>query len=192
MNSRSDLGGWLCLSIILPATVIVSGAQPRSALEPITDPEAYAVYDSLTFGRDPFVLLRQEALAERCELRDIVPEEWRSTAESYLRENSRPRSVVPAMFTDRRFTVVTIAQLTRPLGRLPWLHSEWEQFSAAFHNTEGYWSVSAVGFDETHTKAYVSQTHHRGSSGRVAPLEKVDGRWIFSRGNAVQCTISGD
>src|SRR3954468_10294692 len=142
-------------------TVAVLGAQRPRAPEPIIDPEAYAVYESLTFGKSPVVLLSQETMVERCSLREIVPEEWRTTVDSYERENGRPRSVVTTLFKDQRFKVLTTAELSRPLGRLPHLHWEWEQFGSELRNKDGYFSVSAVGFDETRTKAYVGVTNHR-------------------------------
>jgi hypothetical protein len=162
------------------------------AAQPVTDPEAYAVYETLTFGKEPVVLLSQQTMLEHCSLREIAPPEWRSTVESFERENSRPRSLDSTLFKDQRFKVLTTGELTGPLGHLPHFHWEWEVFTAEFQNKDGYFSLSAVGFDESRTKAYVSVTNHRNSSGSVVPLEKVDGRWVPARGKAVTCTISGD
>jgi hypothetical protein len=146
--------GLLALAAICPLL-----AQQTPTPEPIADPEAYAVYVSLGCETAPVVVLRQQTSSEACQTRDAVPADALSAIDSYYRENARPWSLIPAMFLDARFTVVPTARFTAILSAVPWRHDRWVRIGQEFPGADGYWYVSAVGFDPTKTRAYVSYGH---------------------------------
>ena len=151
----------------------------------IDDREAYAVYASILPARFTSgdtnltaVALSQQTRAEA----QCLPkaEEWRVVVESYQRENARPRLLLPGFDLGVAYTLVSAAE--RPVPS--------RDYYAQFPNGK-LLSFSAVGFDQTRTRALVTVQYGCGfncAGGWTVLREKNGDRWTEPNGNVETCT----
>jgi hypothetical protein len=185
--------------VAVKAMIPIQGiqAQQPPAPELITDPDAYAIYARLDFGVDPVVVLRQETSVELCPLRDNIPLEfavWQPVIENYYEANGRTWSLVPSR-VERRVRVLPAAQIRAIINPNLLRREQWQRITDAYTGANGYWWVSAVGFDTDHTNGYAAFGHlaQNGMTAWTMPFEKTDGAWQWSRERtAPNCTISID
>ncbi len=171
------------------ALALMSGAVQPSAGDPVTDPEAYAVYAAMAPSQWPIRVAKARRLAvseSTGYLAECLPSDrpmettWRPVLESFKRENATPRRILP----DRQIGVpyvVLAAEATQQffVGSSD-LNGSWRRFHEAYPESGGITSWSAVGFDADKRRALVYVGHGCGSlcgEGHYAFLEKQGGAW---------------
>jgi hypothetical protein len=196
----------LSLAVALTAlTAIGSNHIVANASDEIDDAEAYRVYSvvlPIPFSSpekavDHFEILRETRSRNACPLADRLPQEWRSVVESYTNENVRVRTLLPGFDVGLPYGLVSLAHVKDLLLRAgndgKTLRGGWPEAYAEFPNGK-LLAVSAVGFDETKTRAMVVVQYNCGLSrdyqpfqhdchgGRSVLLERQQGGWMLAKG----------
>jgi hypothetical protein len=187
------------------------GAQVANVID---DPEMYAVYTSVlpsgfgsadkTLGR--FAFLQETRSKMTCQPEETIQPEWRPIWESYKRENTSTRSLLPCFNLGLPYVLVSLAEVKVLLAQAgndgTALRGGWPEAYTRFPNGK-LLAVSAVGFDELKTRAVVSVQYNCGLSrnpqsleydchgGYNATLLKEDGHWVLAKANAPSCAWIG-
>jgi hypothetical protein len=176
------------LSLGTPARFVVA-----QAADVIDDLETYAVYASVLparFSSGDTDLTRVALLSETRAHMDCLPRvepAWTSVIDNYKTANARVRQLRQGFDLGVPYTLVT------PDPRMkytPESTDDLRAFYAQFPNGK-LLSVSAVGFDETRTRALVTVQYDCGfdcAGCWHALREKIDGRWRQPQGNIGTCT----
>lgn len=173
--------------IVLPALTLVSvllagGAAHQS---PLSDRDTYAVYTAL-FAKAGASLVERRPLVIRSDTRTrgnisclpsgrLIAGEWKPAMDDFLRQNSSQR------FLNGSLLVVEV-----PFEIVAWpeimtgedTYDGWKNFRARWPKAEGYYDVTAVGFDPARTRAIVYVGFHSGAGrgeGRYYFLENIGG-----------------
>ena len=171
------------------ALALVSGAVQPSAGDPVTDPEAYAVYAAIVPNQWPIRVAKARRLAvseSTGYLAECLPSggpmetTWKPVLESFKRENANPRRIL----SDRQIGVpyvVLAAEATQQffVGSSD-LNASWQRFYEAHPESGGITSWSAVGFDADKRRALVYVGHGCGSlcgEGHYVFMEKQGSAW---------------
>lgn len=161
-------------------SVLIHGQQ-TAALEPITHPDAYAVYN---FVIPRFLQASHEALLIRRETEAMRPrgclpqgwddKEWQPVLDDYDRQNAATHLVQPLMNLPVPYRMITQAEL-----RADDENKDLEKCTDHWPPYIDYFAVSAVGFNADHTKAYV---YVRSRSRELYFfLAKTDGAWNVAK-----------
>jgi hypothetical protein len=196
----------LTLTIVAFASIPARHAGAQVA-DVIDDPEAYAVYASVLvlpnkFGYGDQDLTRVALLQETrsrftCPPEKTIEPEWRPLWDSYKKENSRTRTLLPNFNLGMPYALVSLAEVRLLLEQAgndgKTLRGGWPQAYFRFPNGK-LLAVSAVGFDELKTQAMVTVQYNCGLSRNPQSLEydchggvhillvKEEGRWVRSKG----------
>jgi hypothetical protein len=171
----------------------------------IDDSEAYAVYSMalpIPFSSpekaiDHFAILQETRSVTACPSAERLPQEWRPVLDSYTKENARVRTVLPGFNLGLPYFLVSLAETKRLLVQAgndgKTLRGGWSEAYAQFPNGR-LLAVSAVGFDESRSRAMVVVQYNCGLSQAYQPfgndchgghtllLEKKEGRWALAKG----------
>lgn len=174
-----------------------SATAQNSAVKPVDDSEAYAVYASL-LPREWIVAV--EHATSLVVQKDTVTNwgcmpsgaqfeaEWRPVIDSLKVQNASVRTLRPDYPLGLPFTLLGSADI-QAIIRSP-AHN-WPDFNRKYPESHGYVQVSAVGFDQMRTRAMVYIAHICGpecAGGMHHVLEKVDGSWREARvPGMIQC-----
>ena len=150
--------------------------------EPITDPEAYAIYATVLAERWPLegqaILLQQETTIEQAGT-PPVPEgdlEWQAARDAFFRENASGRVLQPLFGSSLAYRLITKAEIDADDARLAVKYPGiWQRRPESLE----YAAVSVVGFNAANTKAIVYVRFR--SRGGAHYLEKRDGAWVRAR-----------
>ena len=179
---------FVAVAAILTFTAPVATRQ----LQPVTEPEAYAIYTLLLTGAlgneftsdaftdDGFLVQQETEPTVRCRERPASDPAWLEVQESFRRANTqrqlllRDMLILPIKFHYRLIPVADIeADDARLALKYPGL---WQRRPESIE----YTALSAIGFDEAKTKAIV---YIRGrSSGTVQAMELRDDKWVAGPG----------
>ena len=154
-----------------------------STAEPITDPDAYAVFGAvlnhyfpLTAKSQPktILLLRETTTRLWCEPSGITSPEWIEVLKGFRREYESPRLILPRQPVGRPYTVLSRADLKLSFP-------DWGRFYARHRKpSQESTEVSAPAFNATKTKAIVYAGHTCGplcGRGQYWFMEKQNGAW---------------
>jgi hypothetical protein len=171
----------------------------------IDDPESYAVYSvvlPIPFSSpekavDRFAILQETRSVTACPSAERLPQEWRPVLESYTKENTRVRRILPGFDVGLPYALVGLAEVKSLLVQAgndgKTLRGGWPEAYAQFPNGR-LLAVSAVGFDQSRTRAMVVVQYNCGLSqnyqpfghdchgGRSILLQKQEGRWTLAKG----------
>ena len=156
---------------------------------PLTDPEAYAVYNAII----PSDSLVREAHAKELLIQDItrLPTDkycslqgpdligpWAAAAANLKKENIEPKSLV------RQFALLVPYRLIQKEILDGFFNAGgifgWDAFHATYPDAHGFLVVSAVAFDDKHDHAIVHMSHSCGGlcgEGRYHFLERTPDGW---------------
>ena len=179
-----------CVLAVATTLVVLLPTQSRRILaqasEVIDDPEVYAVYASVLparFSSGDTDLTRVAVLQETRSHMNCLPQfgqEWNPVVENYKQENARVRTLLPGFNLGLPYTLVAPAILSSPDA----------QTYARYPNGK-LLSLSAVGFDETKTRALVTVQYACGfncGGGWHILKQKDGGRWVQPKDNVPTCT----
>lgn len=170
-----------------------SGHNPQARA--IDDPEAYAVYASLLPKEWPIevakatrlVIQRETATYDGC-LPQGPPmkQEWAAVLKNYRQENATVHHVLPGRALGYPYEVLPRADIVAIFEERDDAEhrSPWNPFYRRYPDSGGYMQFSAVGFNDTKTRALVYIGHHCGNvcgGGSHHLMEKVDGQWRETR-----------
>ena len=181
-------GNMLRRLILLPALTLVSVLLARGAAQqsPLSDRDTYAVYAALlaksgasSVDRRPLVIRSDTRTRSNI---SCLPSgrplagEWKPVMDDFLSQNASQR------FLDQSLLVVQV-----PFEIVAWTeimtgedtYDAWKHFRARWPKAEGYYDVTAVGFNPARTRAIVYVGFHRGAGrgeGRYHFMEKT-GEW---------------
>jgi hypothetical protein len=168
----------------------VTVAQTRDVID---DLETYAVYASVLPARFSSadtdvarVALLSETRAHTACFPRVEPA-WTSVIENYKTANARVRRLLPGFDLGLPYTLV---QPDPRMESSPKSTDDLRAFYAHFPNRQ-LLSLSAVGFDETRTRALVTVQYRCGfdcAGGYQVLREKIDGRWSQPKGNTETCS----
>lgn len=199
---------WFALVLLTLAPHQRIGAQGGEAID---DPEAYAVYASLLparFGTDDtdftrVVLLEETRPKLSCLPTNLGPE-WNEVVENYKTENARIRKLLPGFDVGLPYSLVAAADVEALAKESLAVMAAYEKArSSNLFNVRipaplrgglpngKIVSFSAVGFDESRTRALVSARYDCGfncSGGWVVLREKSAGRWVQPTSDGTICT----
>jgi hypothetical protein len=169
MSARRSLVVSLVVAPAVTSSLVFS-AQQTSTPEPITDPEAYAVYDALKLPRTA-ILVGMTANHSCVGTGEWPDSEFKSLAERLRIVVSESKPLVPALLPAYRLMTWTDATRCCDMA--------WSQFQARYPGVSEYYAVSSVVFDDAHMKALLYVERHRNGphSGSSQELRKIDGRW---------------
>jgi hypothetical protein len=169
--------------LYLPALWLLAGPPVHAQTgAPINDLDAYAVYASLlpiSFGTDDtdrsrIALLQETRSKLTCPREEMFSAEWRTVWESYKRENTRVRSLLPNVDLGLPYVLVTLAQVRNLLMQAgndgKTIRGGWSEAYTSFPNGR-LLAVSAVGFDESKARAIVTVQYNCGLSRDPRSLE---------------------
>jgi len=201
--ARSDVACLVSL-VILGSVVVHPQSRPSDV---IGEPEAYRIYAALfpklwpvTTARATNLVIQAETVIKRSLTEEgsdclptglptgtPLPEEWQSATDSFKRENTRRRRLLP------QFPVMVAPYrlvAEADIGSTITPPDFWRGFYARFPNSGGYYAVSAVGFNEAKTRAMVYIETHSGllgASGQFYLLEENDGQWVQPKMRISSC-----
>jgi hypothetical protein len=151
---------------------LMQGAASAQASDPLSDPEAHAVYAAvlkLRFSSDDkplktMTLLQQTraALPLLCDLEQKIPQDWRPVLDDYKAQNEAPRPFPERLELGLPYSFVTLAALRRQMQAAGYdlsRSSGWQSPGAeVFARLAGGMLVtlSAVGFNTEKTRAMVT------------------------------------
>jgi len=161
----------------VPLILAVLGSVP--APEPISDPDAYAIYAALLPqwwpSKEEPILLQQETTIEFAGT-PLVPEgdvEWRAAGQSFVRENGSVRLLQPLLLLDMPYRLISKAEIDADDARLAQLYpGMWQRRPESVE----YAAVSVVGFNAAKDRAIVYIRFR--SSGGFHYMEKRGGVWV--------------
>lgn len=171
--------------VITTIAVSIVIAQRDGPDRTVDDPEAYVVYAAILPLEWPVRVAHAKSLVFQAETGThsscdpsgkILDEDWRPVVESYRRENTSSRTLLPMFPIDLPYEIVPRLTLGTSMRA-----GDWRPFYANYPDSGGFIEVSAVGFDKTHTRAMVYMAHHCGllcGGGTHHLLERHDGRWL--------------
>ena len=173
---------------IVAALLLLFSVPTRGQLpEPITDPDAYALYSILlspmwterwtSRWQPPLVLLSETDLREcRTGGRVAPTPEWIPVVDDFVRQNARPSRLVPSMLEfGIPYSLISRADLDADDARLALKYpGTWQSRP----ESKEYAAVSAVGFSADKSKAMLIVGMRSHAS--VYFMEKRDGRWVKS------------
>ena len=154
------------IAMVMTTTCIVVAQEKPPSL--VGAPEAYSVYATLLpkvwsdIGRPTkeMVVQKDTVTYPRCTPSNgTLDTEWRRVVSSYDSENSSNRTLVQGQSPERTYQVAA---------------------ADTIRSSNAYIQVSAVGFDESKTRALVYAQYRCGprcGGGRYYFLEKVEGSW---------------
>ncbi|HEU4937694.1 MAG TPA: hypothetical protein VFT39_14645 [Vicinamibacterales bacterium] len=150
-------------------------------IDPITDPEAYAVYAAVlprmwtNVSKDPLLLQQETEISLQCRPSPSQPNGeigWEAVQDNFKAENSRVRLLRRILPIDIPYRLIPRAEIAaddaRLLSKYP---GSWQRRPESIE----YAAVSAVGFDATKTKAIVHV--HLRSEGGIYWIENQLGKW---------------
>src|SRR6266516_4749243 len=133
-------------------------AMTQGSLEPLDDPESYAVYRALLPTQWAVRVVRAQTLVFQKETTTYsactpsgTPLEtaWRSVVESFKAENAKARIVLPGYDLGLPYVVVASADIRATFNAVP---NDpmfgWSGFYKEYPDSGGFMQVSAVGFDD--------------------------------------------
>jgi len=173
----------LLVDRLVIVTVILAAAYLPPAisqqLDPITDPEAYAVYAAVlprmwtNVSKEPLLLQQETDTYMECSSRSPDREiGWAAVERSYNAENGRARLLRPMLPVNIPYRLIPRAEIAADDARLALKYpGQWQRRPESME----YAGVSAVGFDASKTKAIVYV--HLRSEGGVYWIEKRLGKW---------------
>jgi hypothetical protein len=172
------LGNRLVIVTVTLAAAYLPRAAPQQ-LDPITDPEAYAVYAAvlprLWTNRSKEPLLLQQETDSHMECSSRSPDReigWAAVEISYKAANARARLLRRMLLVDIPYRLIPRAEIEADDARLALKYpGHWQRRPESME----YAAVSAVGFDATKTKAIVYV--HLRSEGGVYWIEKRLNKW---------------
>src|SRR3954470_1231688 len=147
-------------------TVILASAYLPSAisqqLDPITDPEAYAVYAAVlprmwtSVSKQPLLLQQETDTYMECSSRSRSPDReigWAAVEISYKAVNARARLLRPMLPVNIPYRLIPRAEIAADDARLALKYpGQWQRRPESME----YAGVSAVGFNASKTKAVIS------------------------------------
>jgi hypothetical protein len=157
---------------------------PTPSLEPVTDPDAYAIYTQILprewaqkMHHDGSILLQQETVAGHvCPPSRFSDADWSAAEEAFKSANSRSRLLVAAFLDDISYHFISRAALQADDARLAIKYpGHWQSRPESIE----YAAVSMVGFNSAKTKAVV-YVQGRGRDNTYYK-EKRDGQWVDSK-----------
>jgi hypothetical protein len=193
------------LGALLAAAAPVRGQSPEP--RPVEDPEAYAIYASLlpeewtirVAGASRLVVQRETGTHDEC-LPSGPPmkAEWAPVLADYRAQNQGIRRILPDRALGSRYRVVPRDEIRAifehrspgpetphdPVPAISQVQGRWKAFYDRYPDSGGYLVFSAVGFNDTKTRALVYIGHHCGNlcgGGAHHLMEKVDGQWRETR-----------
>jgi hypothetical protein len=185
--TQATIGPMLALAVTLAWSGWFARAQD-APLEPVNDPEAYAVYASLLPNEWPVRTANAKTLVFQQETdmkRDCMPSgkpvetDWRQVVDNFRVENASVRIVRPGFPLGRPYIVVPRADI-EALLRDPESLGLFSTFYKRYPDSGGFIVVSAVAFDPLKERAMVYMSHFCNllcAGGAYHLLEKVDGAW---------------
>jgi hypothetical protein len=158
------------MTAVLPAVSVVpaatvSAAAQRSDTALLTDPETYAVYAAALSVRSEqysknLVVLRRDT-APRVDWGCIsgprfgLPSGWQAVVDDYVRQNHASWQIVDDIFPERH-VVAAAEELPGVRGSTIGDDADaWQSFRERYPGATGYFAVSAVGYNESKTRAMV-------------------------------------
>lgn len=165
--------------VLVVVPLVLAALGPLQASEPISDPDAYAMYATLLDQRWPLsgepILLQRETTIELAGT-PPVPEmdvEWRAARESFIRENTSVRLLQPLLVLGTPYRLISKAEIDADDARLAQLYpGMWQRRPESME----YAAVSVAGFNKAKDRAIVYM-RFRGS-GDFHYMEKRDGMWV--------------
>jgi hypothetical protein len=188
MRAAIVLTAWAC-ALAMALDRSRGSARSQDLPKPVVDPEAYAVYASLLpadGGRAPQarrLVIQQETGANPQCMPSGPPMEttWRAVVENYRTENAAVRTIRPRLPLASPYVVVPSAEIDALFLVVPGNPElGWSGFYKRYPDSDGFFVLSAVGFDRPKTRAMVYLAHACGAlcgGGTHHLLEKRDGRW---------------
>jgi hypothetical protein len=170
------------------------GVHPQSwPFEAITEPAAYEVYAALlpklwpvaTANATNIVIQAETVIQSKCWPTGLptgkpLEAEWQSVIANWKLENTRYRTLLP------QFPAMVVPYQLVSAANIP----GFPVFYTRFPESGGYYAVSAVGFNESKTRAMVNVENYCGIScaaGRYHLLEKHDGQWVQAKMRFSEC-----
>jgi hypothetical protein len=160
---------------------LVQSSRAGTQLDPVTDPDAYAIYAVLVpqawarVSKDTLLLQREtEAPPSRCGSSGPASDhEWVAIENNFDQENTRIRLLQAMLPIDISYRLIPGAEIQADDARLALKYPGiWQRRPESME----YAAVSAVGFNPTKTKAMVYVRLR--SSGNVHAMEIREGRWV--------------
>ena len=162
--------------------LVQSSSAPLQQLEPVTDPDSYEIYAALlapgwAIHSKELLLLQQETVTfPPCPLSGSAPDaEWRVIEKNFVAENARVRVLRPMLPVAIPYRLVPHAAILADDAQLELKYPRILHRPVAME----YAAVSAVGFNETKTKAMVYVRFR--DQGGIELMELRDGKWISAR-----------
>lgn len=167
------------VSVTLAAAYLTAAISQQ--LDPITDPEAYAVYAAVlprmwtNVSKDPLLLQQETDTSMACRPSRSQPNGeigWEAVENSFKAENAHVRLLRRMLPIDIPYRLIPRAEIAADDARLILKYpGTWQRRPESIE----YAAVSAVGFDATKTKAIIYV--HLRSEGGIFWIEKRLGKW---------------
>jgi hypothetical protein len=180
------------IALTLVVTMPQRTRQPNEQPEPVNDRDSYAIYAMLIKLHYPRPIPEQIVVQQETETSGLcVPKqsdqqradpEWLQVEINFKQANSRVRLLRDALPFDLPYRFISRAELKADDARLQAIHPGlWERLPESME----YAAVSAVGFNQTRTKALVYIRFR--SKGFTYPMELRDGKWDVAK-NGFACS----
>jgi hypothetical protein len=175
-----------CLSILLMLAQAFLPTPAQSQRRDSTEPpeyavrEAYEVYSAIfesVFTEHEQLVILNETFPHKC---GMTPNKGAITptgaAADYVAVNAQRFRLQRNFQVSKPYQLISIDALTSLTSSGPW-----DKFFAAYPKSGGYINLSAVGFNQSKTRAVVAYDLVRGlnsGNGEFRALQKVDGKWV--------------
>jgi hypothetical protein len=171
----------IAFTLVIAVAAIETGVSPGVVrrLEPITDPDAYAIYATLvprawvTRFSGPVRLQRETDSFVQCRSSARSDQEWAQVEFDFRLKNGRPKLLQPVLSMSTPYRLIPKAEITANNVRLS--ATVRRIFNRGSESLE-HAAVSAVGFSSDRTKAMVSVRLRR--SGVLHLLQRTDDGWV--------------
>lgn len=177
-------------SLVVGTLVFAIAQAPVLPPQPMTDPDAYAIYATLlpevaSQSKDVILLVQETAQTFRCSRFPPVPKGWEGVREDFDRQNAASWTLQAILPTDAYYRVVPKTEIDADDARLE------REYPGIWQRRPGsldFVAFSAVGFNADKTKAllYV-QTR---SSFQTHLMERTADKWAESR-EGIRCGGGG-
>lgn len=176
----------IAFTLVIAVAAIETGVSPGVGrrLEPITDPDAYAIYATLVplawvprFS-GPVRLQRETDSFVQCRSSARRDQEWAQVEFDFWLKNSHSKLLQPILSMSTPYRLIPKAEITGTNARLA--VTVQRIFNRGSESLE-YAAVSAVGFSSDRTKAIVSVRLRR--SGVLHLLQRTDDGWVRAAAN---------
>jgi hypothetical protein len=171
------------------ALLQASAPTQDASVKTVNDSEAYKVYASLlsndwivTAAHAKRLVLQRETVSNWSCMPsgDRFESDWRVVIDDFKAANASVLTLLSDQPLGLPYVLVPSAEIKTILTG----GYAWSDFHRKYPDSGGYMQVSAVGFDNSKTRAIVYMAHHCGSlcgGGTHSVLEKIEGVWRGAR-----------